>query len=84
MLVLGAEPERNMPVSSLGVEVAHAAACPNSTILVQAIANMHYTGAALVAAPFILLIKSTGCGAHYFGTLNAVVFVTRPGQTGCF
>ena len=59
-------------------------ACSNSTISVQSVGAMHYTGATIVVAPFVLSIKSMGCGAHYFGTLNAIVFVTRPGQTGRF
>jgi len=72
------------PVSSLCGDVTRATACSCGTILVQATTVMHYTGAATVAASFVLSIKSTAYGAHYFGTLNAIVFVTRPGQTGRF
>ena len=73
-----------MPVSSLCGDVIRATACSSGTILVQAMTVMHYTGAVTVVAPFGMLIKSIAYMVHYFGTLNAVVFVTRPGQTGRF
>jgi len=73
-----------MPVSSLCGDVTRVPACLCGTILVQAMTVMHYTGAGVVVAIFVLLTKSTTYGAHYFGTLSAIVLVTRPGQTGCF
>ena len=73
-----------MPVSSLCGDVTRALACSCGTTLVQAMTVMHYTGAAIVVVPFVISIKSIAYGAHYFGTLNAIVFVTRPGQTGRF
>ena len=76
--------KKNMPVSRQCDNFDATVACLCGTILVQMTAYMHYNGAAVLAAAFILSIKSTGCGTHYFGTLNAIVFVTRPGQTGRF
>jgi len=64
--------------------VTRALACSCGTILVQAMTVMHYTGAVTPPASFVLSVKSTAYRAHYFGTLNAIVFVTRPGQTGRF
>jgi len=71
---------RSALLRSIGAPLA----CSSGTILVHSVTNMHYTGAADIAVSFVTLIKSKAYVAHYFGTLNAIVFVTRPGQTGCF